>query len=133
MRSVTLTLVMLSLVALAGGAPLHGQHRRNKIITAEEIEREKANINTAYDAVETLRPRWLELHEVSRIPGRATEPLKATPVRVYLNDVNMGEVDYLKTIPAERVLEMRMLSANETASRYGPTDGQAAIVVTLKR
>jgi len=45
----------------------------------------------------------------------------------------MGEVDYLKTIPAERVLEMRMLSANETASRYGPTDGQAAIVVTLKR
>jgi len=133
MRSVTSTLVMLSLVALAGGAPLHGQHRRNKIITAEEIEREKANINTAYDAVETLRPRWLELHEVSRLPGRAAEPLKATPVRVYLNDVNMGEVDYLKTIPAERVLEMRMLSANETASRYGPTDGQAAIVVTLKR
>ena len=133
MRSVTLTLVMLSLVALAGGAPLEGQHRQNKVITAEEIEREKANINTAYDAVQTLRPRWFELHEVARLPGRADEPLKATPVRVYLNDVNAGDVDYLKTIPAERVLEMRMLSVNETASRYGPTDGQAAIVVTLKR
>jgi hypothetical protein len=31
------------------------------------------------------------------------------------------------------VLELRWLSANEAASRYGPTDGQTAIVVTLKR
>jgi len=133
MRSVTPTLLTLAVVTIAAGMPLQAQHRSSRLITAEEIERSSANINTAYDAVETLRPRWLQLHEVSRLPGRTGDPIRATPVRVYLNDVNVGEVDYLKTIPAARVLELQMLSANETASRYGPTDGQAAIVVTLKR
>ena len=133
MRSITPTLLTLAVVTLAAGMRLEAQHRSSRLITAEEIERSSANINTAYDAVETLRPRWLQVHEVSRLPGRAGEPLHSTPVRVYLNDVNMGEIDYLRTIPAARVLELRMLSTNETASRFGPTDGQAAIVVTLKR
>jgi len=45
----------------------------------------------------------------------------------------MGGADYLKTIPVETVLELRWLSQNEAASRFGPTEGYAAIVVTLKR
>ena len=51
---------------------------------------------------------------------------------MYLNDVDAGDVDYLKTIPVERVEELRWLSANQAGSRFGPTNGPA-IVVTLKR
>ncbi|HYT98824.1 MAG TPA: hypothetical protein VEK85_00510 [Gemmatimonadales bacterium] len=133
MRTFPLTLVTLSVAALAGATPLHAVQRRSNVLTAEEIERAKPNGGSAFEIVETLRPRWLQVRELSRLPGTAGEPLKSTPVYVYVNDVNMGSVDYLKTIPAETVLEMRWLSANETAGRYGPTDGQAAIVVKLKR
>jgi len=54
-------------------------------------------------------------------------------VRVYVNDFNVGDVDYLKSVAAESVQEMRFLSQNETASRYGPTGGQVGIVLVLKK
>src|SRR2546425_12906234 len=89
MRTVTLTLVPLAVAPLAGGAPLRAQ-RRGNVLTTEEIERAKANVGTAYDLVQTLRPRWLQVRELSRLPGRADEPLRATPVHAYVNDVDMG-------------------------------------------
>jgi len=100
MRIAAMRLLALVVGALAVGAPLGAQQRRQKnVLTAEEIDHWKANMSTAYDVV----------------------------------SMNMGSAEFLKTIPLEDVLEMRWLSANETASRFGPTDGQAAIVVTLKR
>ncbi len=133
MRAVTVALVTLAIAAIAGNAPLQAQGRGTSILTAEEIERAKLNISTAYDAVQMLRPRWFAKRELARLPGTPSEPLQDITVRVYLNDHSMGAADYLKTIPAETVQEMRWLSQNEAASRFGPTDGQAAIVVTLKR
>src|SRR5439155_1256377 len=86
---------------LAGGAPLRAQ-RRGNVLSTEEIERAKSNVGTAYDLVQTLRPRWLQVHELTRLPGRADEPVRTTPVHAYVNDVDMGQVDYLKTIPGRR-------------------------------
>jgi hypothetical protein len=132
MRTVGVRLLVLSVVAFTPGARLQAQRGDREVLTAEEIERAKANVSTAYDAVEMLRPRWFRKHELARIP-RPTEPLQDISVRVYLNDHSMGGADYLKTIRVETVLEMRWLSPNEAASRFGPTEGYAAIVVTLKR
>jgi hypothetical protein len=133
MHTMRMTLLSLSLAALSAAVPLRAQ-RRSSVLTAEEIERAKASVSTAYDLVEMFRPRWLEQHELARLPGTPNAPLRdVAAVRVYLNDVSRGDVTYLKTIPAASVLEMRWLSANEAANRFGPTDGQAAIVVTLKR
>ncbi len=133
MRTVGLGLSVLSIVAFMAGAPLHAQRGQRNLLTAEEIERAKASIATAFDAVEMLRPRWFQRRELARLPGTPTEPLQDITVRVYLNDHVAGGADYLKTIPVETVLEMRWLSQNEAASRFGPTEGYAAIVVTLKR
>ena len=134
MRIAALRLLALVVGALAVGAPLGAQQRRQKnVLTAEEIDHWKANMSTAYDVVSMMRPHWLKVRELSKLPGRRDEPVQGTPVNVYLNNQNMGSAEFLKTIPLEDVLEMRWLSANETASRFGPTDGQAAIVVTLKR
>ena len=132
MRTVSLTLISVALAVAAPGTPLHAVQRRSSVLTAEEIEQSGTAYSNAYEAVRTLRPRWLQVHELRRLPQRG-DPATSTPVFVYVNDVNMGDVDYLKTIPLSSVLEMRWLDANETAGRYGPTDGQAAIVVTLKR
>lgn len=133
MFEVTRTLVGLAVLGVVAASGLAAQHRDKNVITAEEIERAQPSVNTAYDAVQTLRPRWLQPRELSRIPGRPGDPLQSTQAHVYLNDHDQGDVDYLRSIPAARVLELHWLSANETASRFGPTDGQTAIVVTLKR
>ncbi|HZI21574.1 MAG TPA: hypothetical protein VFD76_03635 [Gemmatimonadales bacterium] len=135
MRATTMRLVTLALATVCSVSALQAlqAQRRSKSLSAEEIEKSNVVANTAYDLVETLRPRWLHVHELVRLPGTPGSSPQSTPVYVYVNDVNMGPVDYLKTIPARNIQELRYLDQNETASRYGPTDGQVAIVVILKR
>jgi hypothetical protein len=113
-----------------GTAPLQAQ-RRSSVITAAEIDQVRPTVGTAYDAIRMLRPQWLRSREVV-LSGREDDPVQSARLHVHLNDVDVGGVDHLRTIPAERVQELRWLSANEAGSRYGPTDGPA-IVVTLKK
>ena len=122
-------LMTLGVAALAT-APL-GAQRRSDVITAEEIDRARPSVGTAYDVVRRLRPRWLRSPDVI-FTGRPDDPLTSTRVHVYLDDVDVGDATYLETIPAERVLALRWLSANQAASRFGPSAGPG-IVVTLKR
>jgi hypothetical protein len=122
-------LLTLGAAALAA-APL-GAQRRSSVITAEEIERVGPNAATAYDIVQSLRPQWLRPRDIV-MSNRPDEPVQAARVHVYLDDLDVGYLDYLKTIPAQSVLELRWLSANQAASRYGPTEGPG-IVVTLRR
>lgn len=130
MRAARVTLLTLCVAGFGGRAPLHAQRSPSNVLTAEDIAAAKSLINTAYDAVERLRPRWLRPPDLGRLPGKSGDPLRVAAVRVYLNDFDAGDVDVLKTIPAGTIREMRWLSQNETATRYGPTDGQTAIVVT---
>jgi hypothetical protein len=123
-------LLLCALVLVA--APLRAQRRSSRLITAEEIDRVRPLVGTAYDAVQTLRPRWLQApREVLALP-RAGADIRMTRVHVYLNDRDMGDVEYLKTIPAHLVFTLRWLSTNEAGSRFGPSEGPA-IEVTLKR
>ena len=122
----------LVFATLAVGVPLHAQRKTN-VLTAEEIERANLTASNAYDVVEQLRPRWFATRGLAKIPGGPGAPLQGASVRVWLNDHEAGYADYLKTIPADRVQQMRWYSQNEAASRFGPTEGYAAIVVTLTR
>jgi hypothetical protein len=124
--------VAAAFVALTLAVPVHAQRKTN-ILTADEIEHAKLVASNAYEVVEMLRPRWLTSRELARLPGSASDPLKGVSVRIYLNDHNAGDVDYLRTIPAEQILEMRWYGQNEAASRFGPTSGDAAIEITLKK
>jgi len=111
------TLLVIGTFVLAAG-PLRAQRRP---IMAEEIERAGVTIQTAFDAVERLRPRWLE--PPIEVPGAR--------IRIYQGERDMGDVDYLKTIPAERVFTISWFSMNEAGSRYGRSEGPV-IVVTMK-
>jgi len=130
-RAVTVALVTLS---IAGSAPLQAQHRSSSLLSFEDVDRARANnsaAHTAYDVVQMLRPRWLQKREP--LPATPRAAFENPPVSVYVNDVSMGGAEFLKTIPVETVLELRWLSSSEAAGRYGRSDGQAAIAVTLKR
>ena len=124
----TRTLLVAGVFVL-GAAPLQAQRRP---ITVVEIERAGALIRTAFDAVSTLRPRWLEApHEMTQVPSMGQDA-KVAVVHVYLDDRDLGGVDYLKNIPVERVAEIHWYSTNEAGSHFGPSAGPV-IEVTLKR
>ena len=113
----TRTLVVIGTLVLAAG-PLRAQRRP---IMSEEIERAGVTIQTAFDAVERLRPRWLQ--PPTEVPGAR--------IRIYQGERDMGDVEYLKTIPAERVFTIYWFSMNEAGSRYGRSEGPV-IAVTMK-
>lgn len=129
----TLTIAALTLAALALGRPVAAQRFQKNVLTAAEIEN-GAQITTAYDAVSRLRPMWLTPSDITMRSATTTNAtVQVAKVQVYLNDFNVGDIDYLKSVAADAVQEMRFLGQNETASRFGPTDGQVAIVLTLKK
>jgi hypothetical protein len=66
------------------------------------------------------------------LQGPLNDPLRSQGAHVYLNDHDQGDAEFLKTIPAELIAELRFLSVSEAGARFGPTDGPA-IVVTLKK
>ena len=129
----TLHFATLTIVAAALGSPLGAQHYQKNVLTAEEIDK-GAQITTAYDAVARLRPMWLNPSDLTmHSVGTVGASVRVAEIKVYLNDFSVGDLDYLKSVAAESVQELRFLSQNETASRFGPTDGQVAIVLVLKK
>lgn len=123
------TLLVCALILAAG--PVRAQRRP---ITAAEIEKAGAVVTTAFDAVNALRPRWLQApRELITLPGSSVGAQgKFAVIHVYQDDHDMGGVDYLKTVPAEHVATIRWYSTNEAGSRFGPSEGPV-LEVTLKR
>jgi hypothetical protein len=99
------------------------------LITADEIDQARPNVGTAFDAVQLLRPRWFRARDVLALP--AGNEMQMAQVHVYMDDRDMGDVEYLKSIPADRIYTLRYMSTTEVGARYGPSSGPG-IVVTLK-
>src|SRR5206468_2013904 len=114
MPTFALTLLTLCVATLVGRLPLAAQGRSN-ILTVEEID--QANVGTAYDAVQALRPRWLQApRELGRQPQKGLDT-RGPGIAVYIGNVSVGDIEYLRTIPAATVLELRWLSPFDAASR----------------
>jgi hypothetical protein len=102
------------------------------LITTDDIERIRSSIANAYDAVKLLRPRWLRT-DVLRLPGRSRGgDMRMQQVHVYMDDRDMGDLNYLRSIPADHIFTLRFMSMAEVGARFGPASGPG-IVVTLKR
>ena len=104
------------------------------LITAEEIERVRPSVASAYDAVQLLRPRWLKKsHDIMSDPGVPAGNLymRAAEVWVFVDDHEMGGLNYLKALPAEQVYTLKFLRVNEVSARYG-LENAPGIVVTLR-
>jgi hypothetical protein len=107
------------------GRPVAAQRYQENVLAAAEIAN-GAQITTAYDAVSRLRPMWLNPTDVTmHSVGTVGASVRVAEIKVYLNDFNVGDIDYLKSVAGESGQEMRFLSQNETASWFGPTDGRS--------
>lgn len=126
--------VLLSALMLAPSA-LAAQDKpksSSTLITEDEIERARPNVGNAFDVVQLLRPRWLRVREMVQLPNASggLDPQMAQ-IHVYIDDRDKGDVEYLKTIPAESIYSLKFMSMTEVGARFGPSSGPG-IVVTLK-
>lgn len=104
----------------------------SSLITINDIDRVRPSVASAYEAVQLLRPRWLRpQRDILQLPGTGRS-LRMQPMHVYMDDHEMGGLDFLKSLPAEQVYTLRYLSTSEVGARFGPSSGPG-IVVTLRR
>jgi hypothetical protein len=139
MRTIRLLLPLCALVLAAW--PLRAQQTErvprppkssSTLITEAEIDRARPNVGSAYDVVQSLRPRWLRSRDILNLPSSGGRDMQMTQVHVYMNDRDMGDLEFLKSIPAEQIYTLQYVSTTEAGVRFGPSSGPG-IVVTLKR
>jgi hypothetical protein len=96
---------------------------QRNLITQEEIE--AAQMATAYDVVQRLRPQWLHNRG-----GPVPDPDGSVEVRVYYNAQPMGGVEVLKDYTAGQVATLRYFDPISARTTFGPGNGRGVIVVT---
>lgn len=100
------------------------------LITADEITASGAGLETAFDIVQRLRPSMLRPRTSSFGTNNQAQQV---PVVVYSDDVRLGTVENLRTIPATQVHEIRYISATDATQRWGTNHSSGAIQVITKR
>ena len=100
------------------------------LITEAEISA-GPNYQNAFEVVQNLRPGMLIPRGVGA--NQSGTNLESVPIVAYMDEVRLGGLSGLESIPANRVKEIRFLSARDATTRYGTGHSSGAIVVTTKR
>ncbi len=112
--------------ASAGGGGSASSGGDPNILTAAEISIAKAGEATIYDAIQRLRPQYF------RTRGRlGNEP--GGDVSVSVDGGPLSTTDALRNIPATTVKEVRYLSANDAAQRYGVRAYSGPVILVTQR
>jgi len=101
-----------------------GTSSSRDVITAEDIA--AANVQTAYDAIQRLQPNWLSARGAGSVSGGSGV------ADVYMGGVNMGDVEYLRSVQATDVKQMRFYDAGQASTRFGQGHPRGVIELTLK-
>ena len=107
-----------------------GSRGSRSLITAADIEAQGIQHLDGYTVVERLRANWL-------LPQRPSSPSDVSdgpilPV-VYVDNIRLGDVETLRSVPAGDIAEMRLLNDRDADFRYGTGHVGGAIAVTTKR
>ncbi len=127
-RRATFVLVMLLVsgaFACATSGQSSGSRGGRNLITTDELSKEPSG--TLFDAVQRLRPRWLQNRGISSV--RAMRP---TPPQVYVDGSPVGSTGALHSISVSDVETARYLSASDATTRFGTGHDGGAIVVTTR-
>ena len=118
--------LIATLVIASGCGPrtIHSIDLRSDRSVITQDEAAYAGAETAHDIVEHLRPEFL----VS-LTGRSL----AAERLVYINGVRVGGLEVLHGIPADRVQEIRLLTARDAERLLGGEHSAGALVIKLRR
>ena len=136
MRFSRFFVLLLALTAAAMPGTLHAQKPqrgdRNRL-TKDDLAEAPSSVNTAFDAVRTMRPTWLSPsmgRMASSSASGAASGAVATEVVVYIDDIRQQSVDDLKTVKANIIVDIRFLDQNRAIQMRGPGPEMGAIEVT---
>jgi outer membrane cobalamin receptor len=115
---------MLAFAAACASMKQKNSSDRN-VITAAEIE--AANANTAYDVIVKLHANYLH----SRGPNSILLKQNKEPT-VFLDQVEFGPINSLRTIPASNIAEIRFVSGWDAMTKYG-SDHVAGVIQIYTR
>jgi hypothetical protein len=128
MRSIILRPALISLLvsACAARAPSSATplEDRNTLTQAQLIENGFAN---AFEAVQALRPTWLQTRGASSLIAAQAQVL------VYLDDTRLGGTETLRSIITPAIVAIRHIDGIAATGRWGLDHGQGVILVTTFR
>lgn len=128
-RRVSTLVLLVAIAGVLGGCASTGGssgRTRSDILTREEIM--TVDVGNLYEAVQRLRPRWLNV----RSAGVGAE---VTTIMVYQGQTRLGDLDILRQLPLQAAESLRFLDRS-TAQMSLPgnwTQGMVgAIVITTR-
>lgn len=119
---------LLSCASLLGGACKRASTAttpptNRNVLTAAQFGENR--FTTAYEAVESLRSNWMNT--------RGTDSFKTpTVVRVYLDNVSLGDKETLRTITLVNVVYIKFFDGISATSRWGLNHGAGVIYVSTR-
>lgn len=116
-----LSLVLASACSLRPRSNPNPLPDREVLTQADLVEHNFAN---AYEAVEALRPIWLETRGSNTLIGNQVR------VVVYLNDTRLGGVETLSQITTPAIVAIHHFDGLAATARWGLDHGQGVILVT---
>ena len=130
MHRLLLAVALNLVLASCGRGPsnLEGFGVRNRsVLTAEEIEVQKAGAWTAYDVIARMRPEFLR----SRGASSLRNSVPATAV-VYVDDMKYGGINSLKAFSAGQIWRIEYINAADATTRFGTDHLGGAILITTR-
>ncbi len=125
-RRLFLLLLLLAAVpaCASSGGPETGTMRRGgdaNRLTRDDVM--ATHTSDAFEAIRILRPNWLRKRGAMSV-------MQETDIQVYLDNVQIGGVDALRSIPANSVGSLQFLDASSATQRWGTGHVHGAILVT---
>src|SRR4051812_42031317 len=122
---------LVAIAATLGCAttPTNGGVRNSNVITEQEIV--ASGVSNSYEAVERLRPNFLQGRGNSRAKalvsdtttGRRMEErtlnTNSSYPNIYIGNQRQGDISYLRQLPANTVSLIRFFKASEATTRFG--------------
>jgi hypothetical protein len=122
----TLLFVALGTLATLGcGASARSAGGSGDRITREQLE--ALGVISTYDAIQRLRPSWLQTRGVFSVSGGTGLP------RVHVNDSRTGSLDDLRSLPSTSVEMIAYLSASDATTLFGTGYPGGLIEVRTRR
>jgi hypothetical protein len=121
-----LAVMLVGCGARAEGERAPSARQQQGVITPEEVR--TGPQSNAYDLVLALRPQWLRERGPTSLGGAAN-----TQVRLYVDEVRVGNAADLRRIPVPTIASLRFLDPIEASSRWGFGHDNGAIMITTHR
>lgn len=125
-RRTFLSVLLVALLVSAGCASSGGGtnvRRDSRMLTPEEIA--TVPVTNLYEAVERLRPRWLEMRDVRSLGTGAGQ------IVVFLNNSYVGGPETLRQFQAHQIVRIRYLDASQASATLTGYDTSRHVVAGI--